>query len=73
VLPQGARPAIELDESVASGVITRSTLEAIAEEEAAEAAELAEALGEAGEGVEGEEAAEGAEDGGDADEGGDNE
>ena len=74
VLPQGARPAIELDESVASGVITRSTLEAIAADEAAEAALLAEALGETGEGVEGEGVAEdAAEDGGDAHEGGDDE
>ena len=69
VLPAGARAAIDGDESVASGVITRSTLEAIAEEEAAEAA----AALELEEGVEGVEGAEGdAEDAGDADEGGDN-
>jgi large subunit ribosomal protein L25 len=61
VLPEGARPAIELDETVAAGVITRSTLDAIAEDEAAEAAELLEAEG----GVPGEEGAEGETDGAD--------
>jgi large subunit ribosomal protein L25 len=52
VLPDGARPALELDEAVATGVITRSTLEAIAADEAAEAleeAELAEGETEPGE------------------------
>lgn len=71
-LPEGVRSELDPDESVASGVITRSTLEAIAEEEAAEAAALAEAEGlELAEGEEGEAGA--AEDGGDADAGGDDE
>ena len=48
VLPEGVRTEQDPDESVASGVVTRSTLEAMrAEEEAEAAAELAEAGGEA--------------------------
>jgi large subunit ribosomal protein L25 len=71
-LPEGVRSAIEPEEAVASGVITRSTLEAIAEDEAAEAAALAEAEGiDIGEGEDGEEGA--AEDGGAPEAGGDDE
>ena len=66
VLPAGVTTDVDPDETVAVGMITRSTLEAMAADEAAEAAEAAEAEGELVEG------AEGAEDGeGSADEGGD--
>jgi len=53
-LPEGVRTEMDPDESVASAVVTRSTLEAMRAEEAAEAAEgeegAAPAEGEAGEG-----------------------
>ena len=66
VLPAGVTTDVDPEETVAVGMITRSTLEAMAADEAAEAAEAAEAEGELVEG------AEGAEDGeGSADEGGD--
>ena len=51
VLPAGITTDVEPEETVAVGMITRSTLEAMAADEAAEAAEAAEE-GEAGEGAE---------------------
>lgn len=61
LMPAGVRTEVDGDESIASAVVTRSTLEAMREEAEAEATELAE-------GVEGESAeTDGAEDGGDAD------
>ena len=45
VLPEGVTTDVDLDEAVAVGMITRSTLDAIAAEEAAEAAALAAELG----------------------------
>ncbi len=57
-LPAGVRTEVDLDDAVAVGTLTRSTLEAIAEEEAAEAEAEAEAAGEAGD-EGGESAAEG--------------
>ncbi len=42
--PTGVRTEVDLDDAVAIGTLTRSTLEAIAEEEAAEAEAEAEAL-----------------------------
>jgi len=62
-LPEGVSPAMRLQATVATAMVTRSTLESMRAEEEAEAAEEAAAL--AGEG--GEAPAEGAEDGGDAD------
>jgi len=56
-LPEGARTEVELDDAIAMGTVTRSTLDAIAEEEAAEAAALLES--EYVEGAEGAEPAEG--------------
>ncbi len=56
-LPAGVRTEVDPDEPVAIGTVTRSTLEAMAAEEAAEAAEL----------EDGEAPAEGSEQGGDAD------
>lgn len=53
VFPAGVRPAIESDVAIATAVITRSTLEAIAADEAAEAAEEAALLEAEGEPVEG--------------------
>lgn len=61
-LPAGVRTEVDEEEAVAVGTVTRSTLEAMAEEEAAEAAELEE-----GEGAEGE----GGDDSGDAEGDGD--
>lgn len=55
VLPDGVRTEVDPDEAIASGVVTRSTLESMREEEEAEAA------AEAADG-EGEETAEGSED-----------
>lgn len=49
VLPDGVRTEVDPDEAVAVGTVTRSTMESIAEEEAAEAAEAAESVGEDGE------------------------
>lgn len=60
VLPEGVSTDVDLEDPVAVGMITRSTLEAIAAEEAAEAAAEA-ALLEAAEGVEGAEDADSAE------------
>ena len=60
-MPEGVRAAADAEETVASAVVTRSTIEAMRAEEAAEAAAEA---GEAGEGAEGEGAeGEGNEDG----------
>ena len=47
-LPNGVRTEVDPEEAVASGTLTRSTIEAIAEEEAAEAEALAEELAEEG-------------------------
>ncbi len=44
-LPAGVRTEVDPDEAVAVGTVTRSTMEAIAEDEAAEAAEAAEGDG----------------------------
>lgn len=50
-IPAGARTEVEADEAVAVGVVTRSTIEAMAADDAAEAAEAAEGEGgDAGEG-----------------------
>ncbi|MDH4168669.1 MAG: 50S ribosomal protein L25 [Acidimicrobiia bacterium] len=49
-LPTGVRTEVEADEAIAIGMVTRSTLESMAEDEAAEA--LAEAESELGEGGE---------------------
>ena len=49
VLPAGVRTEVDGDEAVAMGTVTRSTLEAMAEDEAAEAAEAEEGEGEEGE------------------------
>lgn len=55
VLPSGVRTEVDPDESVASGVVTRSTLDAMREEEEAAAAALLEGEGGApAEGAEGE-------------------
>ena len=57
VLPEGVRTEMDPDEAVASGVVTRSTIEAMRAEEEAEAAESeegAEGGGPEGEGAEGE-------------------
>lgn len=54
LLPAGVRTEVEPEETIASALVTRSTIEAMREEEEAEAAEL----------EEGEEGAEGAEEGG---------
>ena len=62
VLPAGVRTALDPSDTIASGVVTRSTLEAMRAEEEAAAAALLE--GEEGAGGEGAEGAEG--DGGDA-------
>ncbi len=62
-LPEGVRAAAESDETVASAVVTRSTIEAMRAEEAAEAAALAGEEG--GEGAEGEEGEDGDGEGGD--------
>lgn len=59
-LPAGVRTEVDPEEAVAIGTVTRSTLEAMAEEESA-----------AAEGEEGEEGAEGEGDDGDASDGGD--
>ena len=68
-LPSGVRTEIEGEDTIASALVTRSTLESMREEEA-EAAALLD--GEEGEGGEGEEGAEGGDDsGGDSDDGGD--
>jgi len=74
-LPIGVTTDVDLEETVAVGMITRSTLEAMAAEEAAEAAaEAAEAAeGEFAEGAEGDEAEAPANEGGDADEAADSE
>lgn len=57
VLPDGVRTEVDPEEAVAVGTVTRSTMEAIAEEEAAEAAEAAEALdGDLGAGASGDSA-----------------
>ena len=73
-LPVGVTTDVDPEETVAVGMITRSTLEAMAAEEAAEAAaEAAEAEGEFAEGAEGDEAAASANEGGDADEAADSE
>ena len=71
-LPTGVTTDVDLEETVAVGMITRSTLEAMAAEEAAEAAAEA-AEGEFAEGAEGDEAAASANEGGDADEAADSE
>ena len=67
-LPDGVRTEVDPDEAVAVGTVTRSTMEAIAGEEAAEAAAEAAELGEgAGEdGEDGEEASDGDSGGDDA-------
>ena len=70
-LPIGVTTEVDPEETVAVGMITRSTLEAMAAEEAAEAAAAAE--GEFAEGAEGDEAAASANEGGDADEAADSE
>ena len=73
-LPIGVTTDVDPEETVAVGMITRSTLEAMAADEAAEAAaEAAEAEGEFAEGAEGDEAAASANEGGDADEAADSE
>ena len=73
-LPIGVTTEVDPEETVAVGMITRSTLEAMAAEEAAEAAaEAAAAEGEFAEGAEGDEAAASANEGGDADEAADSE
>lgn len=66
VLPTGVRTDVDPEDSVAIGTVTRSTMEAMAEEEAAAAAAEA---GEDGEGGEGD--GEGGDDAGDGDGGGD--
>ncbi len=66
VLPAGVTTDVDPEETVAVGMITRSTLEAMAADDAAEA----EAEGELAEGAEG---AEGSDEGGDADEAADSE
>jgi len=66
VLPPGVRTEVDEAESVASGVVTRSTLEAMREEEEAEAAEEAELEGEAEAAGEGEEEEAGADEGDDS-------
>ena len=53
-LPEGVRAAGDAEETVASAVVTRSTIEAMREEEAAEAAAEAGEGGEGGEGGDGE-------------------
>jgi len=70
VLPAGVTTDVDPEETVAVGMITRSTLEAMAADEAAEAAEAAEE-GEDGEATEG--AEDSADDAGDADEAADDE
>ena len=66
-LPEGVRTEVDPEESIASGVVTRSTLEAMRAEEEAEAAALLEGEeGEAGEAGAGE-----GDDGGDGGDGGD--
>lgn len=69
-LPAGVRTEVEPEDTIATALVTRSTLEAMREEEEAEAAELEElegaAEGEEGEG-EGDGEAAGDADGGDAD------
>ncbi|MBL6927044.1 MAG: 50S ribosomal protein L25 [Acidimicrobiia bacterium] len=69
VLPSGVTTDVDPDEAVAVGMITRSTLEAIAAEEAAEEAALAAELGIEGEDGEPADGAEDSstEDGGDSD------
>jgi len=62
-LPAGVRTEVDPEETVASAVVTRATLEAIREEEEAEAAAEAEEAAEDGEAAEGEE---GADEGGDS-------
>ena len=71
-LPIGVTTDVDPEETVAVGMITRSTLEAMAAEEAAEAAAEA-AEGEFLEGAEGDEAEAPANEGGDADEAADSE
>lgn len=61
-LPEGVRAAADPEETVASAVVTRSTIEAMRAEEAAEAAGEEGAAGAEGEGAEGE--ADGDDDGG---------
>jgi len=60
VLPDGVRTEVDPEESIASGVVTRSTLEAMRAEEAADAAE-----GEEGEGAAGDADGDGGDSGGD--------
>ena len=69
VLPSGVTTDVDPDEAVAVGMITRSTLEAMAAEEAAEEAALAAELGIEGEDGEPADGAEDSstEDGGDSD------
>ncbi|MDP6867106.1 MAG: 50S ribosomal protein L25 [Acidimicrobiales bacterium] len=71
-LPVGVTTDVDLEETVAVGMITRSTLEAMAAEEAAEAAAEA-AEGEFAEGAEGAEGEASAAEGGDANEAADSE
>ena len=61
VLPSGVRTEVDPEESIATAVVTRSTLEAMREDDAAEAAEAAEAAAEG----EGDAAEDGADEDGD--------